>query len=373
MINTLDLFAGCGGMSLGFKWAGFDIKVSNDFWEPAAETYINNHKETKMIIADIKNLDADEISKYYPRGVDVIIGGPPCQGFSMCGTRDVFDKRNTLFYEYARLVKELNPYIFVMENVKGILSMKNPEGELIIDVIKNIFSNLGYSVEYKVLNTAEFGVPQFRERVLLVGIRTDLSYTKFSFPTPIHYSTNTLMFRRKYITLREALSDIPNNNSLIGELEYMSPMSEYQCFIRDGQTKIFNHEMPQHDKLVEQRMSFVPQGGNWKNIPEEFRAGGIHSNAYRRLSLDEPSITIKHAYKSMIIHPIYNRCLTIREVARIQSFPDSYIFFNSKTSQYQQLANAVPPIFAKELGLAVKNNLILNGVIKESRENIYAV
>ena len=349
--SVLDLFAGCGGLALGFHSnKKFNINLANDIWKPARDTYTFNFPDVPFILDDIKNLSKENISNYFPNGVDVIIGGPPCQGFSMCGARNVEDARNTLFYEYARLVGELRPYLFIMENVKGILSMKNPEGKMVINEVKKEFSKKGYNVECDILNTKNYGVPQARERVIIVGTRNDLN-TEFQYP-------NNIM--KRYKTVKEALTGLPNESSLDGKLS----LDKNNTYIKNinklmdkKENKIYNHEIPMHHKDIVNRMSFVPQGGNWQNIPQKFRVGGIHSNAYRRLKDNEPSVTIKHAYKSMIIHPNYDRCLSVREVARIQSFPDSFIFKNSKTSQYQQLANAVPPLFSRVLSDSVESYL----------------
>lgn len=341
--TVLDLFAGCGGLALGFHANHkFSVNLANDIWEPAKDTYTFNFPNVPFILDDIKNLDQKRICKYFPNGVDVIIGGPPCQGFSMCGARNKEDVRNTLFYEYARLVGELKPYLFIMENVRGILSMKNPENKMVIEEVKKEFSAKGYQVDYEILNTKNFGVPQARERVIIVGVRQDLNMD-FIYPT---------IKTSKLFTVKDALTGLPNISSIEGELK----LEKENAYIKKlnklynlKEPKIYNHGIPTHNPAITNRMNYVPQGGNWKNIPEKYRVGGIHSNAYRRLKEDEPSVTIKHAYKSMIIHPNYNRCLSIREVARLQSFPDSFLFRNSKTSQYQQLANAVPPLFARSL------------------------
>lgn len=364
MYSILDLFAGCGGLGLGFKKnKNFNIQLANDIWEPAKNTYVYNNKDIPFILNDIKNIDEYIIKKYMPNGVDIIIGGPPCQGFSMCGTRDINDVRNTLFYEYARIVNLTRPYVFIMENVKGLLSMKNPDGKLVIDSIYKEFESIGYNIKHEVLNAKYYGVPQSRERVIIVGTREDLP-NNYEYPKRVFDDENNY-------TVENAFELLPNTDSENGELKICD--SNLNTYLKNivGDKGIFNHKIPSHNHSVEHRMKFVPQGGNWKDIPEEFRAGGIHSNAYRRLKLDETSVTIKHAYKSMIIHPIYNRCLSIREVARLQSFPDDYIFKDSRTSQYQQLANAVPPFLAYELANSVNDYLHKNDIKeKKSWHNI---
>lgn len=350
MYTVLDLFAGCGGLGLGFKMIdGYEIKLANDIWEPAMKTYTYNNPNVPFILSDIKDLGEDVLKHYFPNGVDVIIGGPPCQGFSMCGTRDINDNRNTLFYQYARIVSITKPYIFMMENVKGLLSMKNPDGKLVIEEIYKEFDEIGYKIEHQVINSKYYGVPQARERVIIIGTRKDIN-RKFQYPTPILDEENLY-------TVKDALACLPNESSMSGELTIRYEDSSNYLDVVKGNKGIWNHEIPTHKADVEKRMAFVPQGGNWKDIPEEYRVGGIHSNAYRRLDESKPCVTIKHAYKSMIIHPKYNRCLSIREVARLQSFPDDYVFMDSKTSQYQQLANAVPPFLAKAFANQIKQFL----------------
>ncbi|VHX89908.1 DNA (cytosine-5-)-methyltransferase [Clostridioides difficile] len=230
--------------------------------------------------------------------------------------------------------------------------MKNKEGNSVVDSIVKEFDSIGYNIHYKILNSKNYSVPQARERVIFVGTRKDIAN---------NYEYPEFDLENEFYTVGDALVSLPNKDSLDGQLTYNYKASDYLEKIK-GCGKIYNHEIPKHKDNVTYRMSLVPQGGNWKDIPEEFRAGGNHSNAYRRLDSLKPSVTIKHAYKSMIIHPIYDRCLSIREVARLQSFPDDYIFKGNKTSQYQQLANAVPPGLAVALSNSVvsylnKNNL----------------
>lgn len=346
MYTVLDLFAGCGGLSSGFtNDLGFNINLANDIWKPAKETYTFNHPTIPFILDDIKNLSSSILNNYFPNGVDVIIGGPPCQGFSMCGTRDINDDRNKLFYEYARIVDLTQPYIFIMENVKGLLSMKNKLGNLIINVIEEVFDGIGYNIKYEVLNSKYYGVPQSRERVIIVGTRKDIS-NKFEYPKKCS----------RFISVGEALEGLTKKSSKEGELLIEKYSNDYVKTLIKSK-KIYNHEIPVHKEDVVRRMSYVPPGGNWANIPKEYRVGGTHSNAYKRLDDKLPSVTIKHAYKSMIIHPWENRCLSVREVARLQSFDDDFIFKDSKTSQYQQLANAVPPKLSKCLAISTKEFL----------------
>lgn len=353
--SILDLFAGCGGLGYGFKInKNFSINLANDIWKPAMNTYKFNNPEVPFILDDIGNLKEDTLKEYFPSGVSVIIGGPPCQGFSMCGVRDIEDKRNDLFYEYARIVNFTKPYIFVMENVKGLLSMKNKDGRLTIDAIYDEFEKSGYIIKHKILNSKYYNVPQSRERVIIIGIRNDCP-DNYQYPIPLLEDGNEF-------TIEDALYGLGNKDSLNGDLRIEETYKNEYYDIIKGNGKIYNHIIPNHKEDVIHRMSLVPQGGNWKDIPKEYRVGGIHSNAYRRLHNKKTSVTIKHAYKSMIIHPNYNRCLSIREVARLQSFPDDYIFKDTRTSQYQQLANAVPPNLSKALADSIFQYLYKNNI-----------
>ncbi len=334
--NVIDLFCGIGGFSKGFEKAGFQVLFGIDNWDVALKTFEVNHKNSFVINKDISEVE-DSFYEKYSGKVDVVIAGPPCQGFSMSGKRDIKDKRNTLFEEVIRSVKILKPKMVVLENVVGLLSMKNSCGEKISEIIKRKLSELGYITEYKVLNASDFGVPQARRRVIFVASKIG----KLSFPSPLGWK----------IKVGDALGNIPD----VDKKHYSEPISDFQKSMSDGENKIFNHEAMSHNEKVKNRIKYVPPGGNWKDIPPEYYGvGGVHSNNYRRLDPSRPSITLKHATKSMIIHPKFNRVVTAREVARLQSFPDSFILVGTRFDQHQQLANAVPPL----LGYAIAKELI---------------
>lgn len=348
--KVIDLFSGAGGFSLGFHdLEEFDIVFANDFWKDAAETYTFNFPDVPFFEKDVKDINDETIERYGLHNVDVVIGGPPCQGFSSCGTRKSCDSRNFLVMEFARIVNLIKPKIFVMENVKGFLNMKNSQGVFFKYELTNKLRHF-YNIEIKVLKSHLYGVPQKRERVFVLGVRKDINI-------PHNKIWPTSKFNEEPITVGEALLDLPNTDSPNGELEYTNRLNRYTRIIRKNAKRIFNHELPNHSKVVTERMKFVPPGGNWKNIPPEIRPGGNHSNLYKRLDPNLPSVTIKHPVKSMIIHPLYDRCLSVREAARLQSFPDDFIFKGSKTSQYQQVANAVPPLLSKAIAESVLNVL----------------
>lgn len=337
--NVIDLFCGIGGFSKGFQMQGFDIKMGIDNWAVALETFKKNHKGVDAVLEDLVELP-DSFYKKIPYNVDIIIAGPPCQGFSMAGKREIEDIRNKLFKEVIRATKLLNPEVVIIENVSGILSMRNQNGKLVKDCILEDLKALGYYVKCQLLVASDYGVPQHRKRVVFVATKED----HFKYPIPSGY----------IITAGEALSNIPD----IGNEEYMAPINKFQKLMSHGFKKIYNHEAMRHNNEVLNRIRHVPQGGNWRDIPSEiYNVGGEHSNNYRRLDPSKPSITIKHATKSMIISPFYDRVITAREAARLQSFPDDFILEGTKFEQHQQLANAVPPLLGKAIANSVKEYL----------------
>lgn len=337
--KVIDLFCGVGGFSYGFEMTKrFDVIAAADIWKVALDTYKVNHSsgKTKLIHEDLTKMEDEEWEPYKGK-VDVIIAGPPCQGFSMSGKREIGDKRNSLFEEVIRITSITKPECVVVENVVGLLSMTTETGKLVKDLIYEEFQRIGYKVQHKILNAANYGVPQARKRVIFIASKDG----NFKFPEPIYNEFD-------FITVGDALGNVDPNGDL-----YTKPKTKYQKLMK-GRPDIVNHERRQSNELVTKRMSYIPQGGNWKDIPKELgTGGGVHSNAYKRLDPNKPSITIKHAAKAMIIHPTENRILTIREVARLQSFDDNFIFSGSVTNQHQQLANAVPPLLGKAIADAL--------------------
>ena len=338
--KVIDLFCGIGGFSYGFEMTNrFEVVAGADIWDVALETFKLNHKSDniELLKEDLTTMDKSYWNKYKNQ-IDVIIAGPPCQGFSMSGKRDINDTRNTLFEEVVNITNILHPKYVVIENVVGLLSMANDEGRMIKDIIIEEFNRIGYKVDFQVLNAAEYGVPQARKRVIFLASR----YFDLNFPKPI-------LDEKDFVTVGDALGNVDPNGDF-----YLEATTEYQKLMR-GNKKILNHIRRKSNELVTKRMSYIPQGGNWRDIPKELgNGGGVHSNAYKRLDPKLPSITMKHAAKAMIIHPTENRILTIREVARLQSFNDDFEFAGSTTNQHQQLANAVPPL----LGKAIAENLV---------------
>ncbi|MEK6891166.1 MAG: DNA cytosine methyltransferase [Nanoarchaeota archaeon] len=343
-LTVLDLFCGIGGFSKGFEKAGFNIVAGIDNWGVALKTFKMNHKNTITINADLREIGNETLKKYSGK-IDIIIAGPPCQGFSMSGKRYIDDKRNTLFEEVIRAVNLIYPKVVIIENVVGLLSMKNSDGEFIKDLIKRKLEKEGYEIEYKILNASDYGVPQARKRVIFIGSKIG----KIDFPKIKDYK----------VTVGDALGNLLD----VEEQFYLEPKTNFQKLMADGERKIYNHEKMNHNKEVLNRIKYVPQGGNWQDIPKEFyNVCGEHSNNYRRLDSKQPSITLKHATKSMIIHPKFDRVITAREVARLQSFSDSFILSGTRFEQHQQLANAVPPLLAFEVAKTIKYKLEKNEI-----------
>lgn len=372
-MNLIDLFAGCGGLSTGFEMAGFNIPlaVEKDDW--ASETYNYNHPGTKVVTEDItKVLDLDTLLEDPSITIDGIIGGPPCQGFSLSGNRDKKDPRNSLFMEFVRFVKHFKPKFFVMENVTGILSMETKSGELVKEVILNEYHNAGYNVEIFVLNAAEFGVPQSRMRVFFIGLRNDIPYDKEK------VEPKGFLFGDKQVTIEQAIMDLPQIKAGEGEevQKYRcKPQNDYQKWVREGSKDVRNHITMKHTARLVERFSHIGFGQSVADVAEEFQqrqrgaadkvSGKVYSQNNMRPYPDKPSPTVPASFQSNFVHPYIDRNYTAREGARLQSFPDRYVFCGKRTtmsweknlSQYQQIGNAVPPLLAKGIAETVKKYL----------------
>lgn len=367
-VNVIDLFAGCGGFSVGFERAGYKITKAVEFDKDIAASYSYNHRGTIMFADDIgKIADTDHFSN---READVIIGGPPCQGFSMAGERIrgtktfINDPRNFLFRHYVEVVKIVRPKVFLLENVKGILS--KDKGAIFKEIVDSFgdsdnFNGDKYHLHYKVCKAVEYGIPQRRERVVVIGVlNNDFDIDKvFSLAKKEILKVKPHFFNP--ITLKDAISDIPAPSSN-GNAKLLECKTEYQASLRNPSGIITNHIASKHNNLAISRMQSIESGQNWQALNEEIHS--VHSGAYGRLCWDQPTMTITTRFDTpaggRFIHPEDNRTLTPREAARIQSFPDDFEFIGNKTVVCKQIGNAVPPklsfFLANVVKIILKNN-----------------
>ena len=341
-LNCIDLFCGCGGLSLGFEKAGFNVLLGIDAWQDAITTFNYNHKNSKGICADLSALNPEEIEKELNgKTVDLIIGGPPCQGFSVAGKRIVDDERNKLYKNFVRFVEYYKPKAFMMENVPNILSIGDG---IVKDSIVKDFSDLGYKVVYKVLTASNYGTPQNRRRAVFVGFKDG---KEFLFPQQCV---------EQLVTSYEALSDLPENSLEDGSEYPINSNCDYQKLMRCNSSKIYNHQITEHSEKTKKIISLVPDGGNYKNLPLELQQIRKVHIAWTRLNSQKPSFTIDTGHRHHF-HYKWNRIPTVRESARIQSFPDDFIFLGTKTSQYKQVGNAVPPLMAEAIAKKIMETL----------------
>ncbi len=364
---SIDLFSGCGGMSLGFKMAGFHSILASDIDENCEKTFTYNFPNTPFIRKDISEITKEEVDSLIgDKQPDIIIGGPPCQGFSLANknrNKIKDDPRNRLFYQFVKFIDWYSPRAFVMENVKGLLSIKN--GEVIKTIVEEFEeAGAGYNVRKQVLCAKDYGVPQSRERVIIIGIRKDLDIIP-TFPVG----------KGKEVTVDMAISDLPLINSGEGEeiASYTLPATNaYQRAMRKGAKLVYNHVAMKHTQRLIDRFNVIKPGQSlvdvWdthgavkRGAPSE-KSSTKFSQNNQRVFGDRPAPTIAASFQSNFVHPHLNRNFTAREGARLQSFPDTFVFQGMRTkmswekglSQYQQIGNAVPVLLAK----AIADNLI---------------
>ena len=344
---AIDLFAGCGGLSKGFMDAGFNIIVGVDNDKDALNTFALNHNGAVPLNADLSKQETfDTIKKIAgDRQIDVIIAGPPCQGFSLTGPRNFDDARNKLYLAVFEVVKQYNPKAFIIENVPGMATLYN--GEIKNEILRR-FKALGYNVECKILIAADYGVPQMRKRLIFMGIRNDLGEP--CFPQPEFTPEN-------YRICRDALSDLPGLIDTLGKEESVyscEPKTEYQRLMRGKCEVLYNHTATNHTQMVKDTIALVPEGGNYKDLPQGVGESRKFHEAWTRYDGNKPSRTIDTGHRNHF-HYEYNRVPTVRENARLQSFPDDFVFTGTRTQQYRQVGNAVPPLLGYHLGCAVKS------------------
>lgn len=358
--KVVDLFAGVGGLSYGFAHdSDFQIVAANEILEPMAKAYSANHPSVRVYNKDVKDFGIKDLTNDFglQRGdIDIVVGGPPCQAYSTVGKRLIDDPRGALFKEYFRILQEIHPRLFVFENVKGLLSIKG--GEL-IKHIKALFESVGYRVDMKVVNSADYGAPQVRERVILIG---SLDQRPFAYPEPTHCDPQSIANHKglqPYITVGEALGDLPSIKSGERGIYYASePQNDYQRQMRcDAPDYIAEHECSKNNDKMIALMKALPDGGTPRDLPEELRPTSGFANTYCRLWWNRPSTTITRNLgcpsSSRCIHPRDPRPLTTREGARLQGFPDSYIFYGSRADKHLQIGNAVPT----QLSVAIKDSV----------------
>ena len=344
-LNVIDLFSGCGGLSLGFDMAGYNIKAMIDFDKDSLLTAEKNDLAEHYLNLDLFEEDWIKglTSKVKLNEVDIIVAGPPCQGFSLTGPRNLDDKRNKLYKAVFELVEKAKPKAFLIENVKGMATLYN--GQVKDDIVQE-FTKLGYKVTTKVLNSRDFGVPQSRERLFYIGMKKK----EFEFPI-------TLFEKDDFTTCREALADLPSLEDLEEILTYTSnESSDYQKLIKNESKKLSNHQPTRHTPEVIEVIKQVPEGGNYKDLPPGVGESRKFNEAWTRYHGDKPSKTIDTGHRNHF-HYEYNRVPTVRENCRLQSFPDTFEMQGTKTSQNKQIGNAVPVLLAKILAEAIYDQI----------------
>ena len=356
--NMIDLFCGCGGFSLGFQQAGFNVRLGIDLWRDALVTYSRNIPDSLVLNEDIINVNGDAIIKLLGLtcdDIDVIVGGPPCQGFSVSGKRNEGDPRNSLYKSFVSIVRSIKPKVFVMENVPGLVRLFN--GKAMESVVAD-FATLGYNVTYKILSADSYGVPQQRRRVFIVGINKKKIKATAEFVFPVQsYGNRTGM---AFLTCKDAISDldfVPDDQVLGEDIYYQIPAeSSYQQKMRSGSTRLLNHSITLHAARTKEIIAMVPDGSNYKALPQELWSTRKVHIAWTRMDSSKPCFTIDTGHNHHF-HYRANRVPTVRESARIQSFPDTFEFIGIKTSQLKQVGNAVPPLLAEVIALEIKRVL----------------
>nr|WP_287801208.1 DNA cytosine methyltransferase [Prevotella sp.] len=339
-MKIIDLFCGIGGLSLGFEQAGFEVCAAVDMWADAVKTYNHNRKEKVAKVISVEEFNEKELSSIIAtEKITGIIGGPPCQGFSTVGKREIDDPRNKMYLEFYKAVKLVNPDFFVIENVKGMLTLN--KGAFVKDLLKRFGEDgLGYTISYQLLNAADYGIPQNRYRVFYVGIKNK----KFVFPEPFDYK----------LTAKDGISDLEGATQ---EKYGSEPQNDFQRAMRGNLKKPLNQDYTTHTEKTISIISQVPDGGNIRDLPEEIWHVRKYNKAFERMGTFKPSNTIDTGHRNYF-HYSEPRIPTVRESARIQSFPDSFEILGTRGSQYKQVGNAVPPMLSKIIAERIKTELL---------------
>ena len=403
-LTSFDLFAGAGGLSHGFSLAGIEptYALEQDKW--AGETYARNNPNVKLEIRDIRDVTDEEIAGIVPELPDVIVGGPPCQGFSHAntGNKDPKDPRNSLFREFIRFVKIIRPQLCVIENVPGLLRTRLSDGTMAIDAIQDAFLEVGYDISWKILNAVDFGVPQRRERLFVIGMRRELGLVSFPWPEATHQSIDgqsqiDLFSGRvnptaSQVSLWNAISDLPQiyaEDWHQGLLYSSKPTNAYQAQMREfAKEFVHNHEPMRHTARITERFETIGHGQSEADVPAHLRprrrggsgelSGIVYDQNSRRQHPNVPCNAMVASSHTNFIHPHLNRNFTVREMMRIQSFPDHYVVCGKRAvlskklsirkgytddiylDQRAQIGNAVPPLLAQAVGLSVRQLLAEN-------------
>jgi len=362
--TAIELFSGAGGLSIGLEKAGFSIVLANEIENDFAKSFELNHPNTKMICNDIHNIDFySELKKLHVTHIDLVSGGPPCQGFSTVGSKNEQDPRNSLFYEYLRAVNEINPSYIIFENVAGFTTMY--DGSAYKTLIHEL-EILGYKTNSSVLEASDFGLPQIRKRTIIIGWKKDL--TPVELPTPTHYDGSNLFDLPQKLTLMDAISDLPELSANDIKKAYKcEPKNKYQKLLRGEMQELTEHNSSKYGEKMLEILSLIPDGGTVNDLPKRLRPKKYFANTYARLFPNKPAPTITRNFgtpsSSRCIHPYQNRALSTREGARLQGFPDNYIFFGSKTSKNLQIGNAVPPIFGEVIAKEIIKSMNANKIV----------
>jgi len=367
-MKVIDLFAGAGGISVGLKNAGYNIVLANEIDKDFAKTYKRNHVASEVVCDDVE-IFVKNLNKYKNEQIDLIVGGTPCQGFSMAGARIrknqniLKDSRNYLFRNYFEVIQYFEPKYFIFENVEGLTTLN--KGNFLKEIVrlftnKDNFKKGKYFLNYKIVNVANFGVPQKRKRFIMIG-------SKRPFPeldAVIKKYLSSLSSTSKY-------KQSPNIRQTIGDLNYIEvgggefeqrykcePNTKYQKMLRNGQVKLFNHVATKHNKVALSRIIRLKPGDSRSSLNDKHLIKSVHSGAYSRMKWEDQAVTITTRFDTpsggKFIHPERNRTITPREAARLQSFPDEFVFMGPKSKITTMIGNAVPPLFAEFLGNIIK-------------------
>jgi len=383
-MKCIDLFAGAGGLSCGLRQAGFTTVLANELVPQYAETYQHNHREAELVVGDIKDLCERDLRKSLGVSegqIDLVAGGPPCQGFSInAPIRTLDDPRNHLFKDFLRVVRALLPKAVMIENVPGIVSLG--KGTVVEQIYRDL-NSMGYKVDHRILFAAHYGVPQMRFRTVIIGIK-GAGKGIIEFPKPTYYATAVTNFAKaqelclkvsplfdptlkEATSVSDAISDLPEiaNGQVNSPTAYRTrPETSYQQYLRSDCSDLSQHHCAKIAQINVERLRFIPQGGSWRDIPLDLLPKGLqrarrsdHTKRYGRLhpdSLCSTVLTKCDPHWGSFFHPTQERVISVREAARIQSFPDSYEFKGSVTQQYEQIGNAVPPLLARAVGETIR-------------------